>query len=151
MYRVPSVAMIAGTRPTVTSSPLKRPQPMPTATAIAATPAIGSPWCVESVSALMNADRPTMEPTERSMLRVSTTIVCPTATARTTATLTEMLRQFPTVMNDSACTAKIAIATRRAIAMPSSRSRKAAVATVCSDSRAGTAVMRPSLRPAQPP
>src|ERR687891_1289727 len=109
--------MIAGTLPTVTRRPLNSPQPRPTATASTAVPPTERPLWADSVSALTNAERPTIEPTERSMLRVSTTIVWPTATTTTVATLSAMFRQLPDVRNASERTAKKTTATTRAAAI----------------------------------
>ena len=135
--------MIAGTFPTVTRSPLKSPQPMPTPTASAAAAITGRPGCAESVSALMKADSPTIEPTERSMFRVSTTIVWPTATTTTVATLRAMFRQLPEVRKASERRAKKTMATRSATAMPSSRSRKAVTASVWSETAGAGRLTRP--------
>src|SRR4051812_42867969 len=87
MASVPRVVTIAGTRPYATRRPLIAPSPAPIPSAIAITRAGDMPGSLVRIVPDVYATTPTMEPTDRSMLRVRTTRVCPTATTATTATL----------------------------------------------------------------
>ena len=57
----------------------------------------------DSIVPLKYATRPTIDPTERSMFRVSTTSVCPTATTATTATLVLMRVNVRADRNSGIC------------------------------------------------
>ena len=76
----------------------------------------------------MYAVSPTTEPTLRSMLRVRTTIVSPTATTATIATSVAMSCQLPTVKKLSARAPNSTMHASSATKIPSSRSLKAASA-----------------------
>ena len=72
--------MIDGTLATATRTPLTAPRTAPTPTANAIATTAGRPLWSASSSAVRNAATPTVEPTDRSMLRVTITSVSPAAT-----------------------------------------------------------------------
>ena len=74
--------MIDGTLATATRIPLIAPSTAPTPTANAIAMGAANPLWSASSSAVRNAATPTVEPTDRSMLRVMITSVSPAATPR---------------------------------------------------------------------
>ena len=124
--------MIAGIFPTVTSRPFTIPSPGHDAHRDQRDDDSGTPWWSASVFEEMYAVRPTIEPTLRSMLRVSTTIVWPTASTATSATSVAMSCQLPTVMKLFARAQKKTTATPSTMKMPASRRRNAAWARFAS-------------------
>src|SRR5450755_150524 len=113
--------MIAGTRPTVTARPLTAPNTSPRAqpSRMARTRLV--PGCCLKRSAVTKAAKPTIEPTERSMLRVSITSVSPTATIARIATESRICSMFETVKKRGSCTLTTTTTRRRTINRPSSR------------------------------
>ena len=100
------------------------------------------------MAAVRYALRPTIEPTLRSMLRVSTTTISPTATTTTIETFWRMFCQFPTVRKCEARIEKKTIASPRAAAIPISRRRKVAAASSWADLRRGEPITPPPPTPA---
>ena len=94
--------------------------------------------------------RPTIEPTLRSMFRVSTTIVSPTATTTTIATSVAMSCQLLTVRSWSRGPRRRGSATPSAMKIPSSRSRNAAAASSCGLSPRGCRDHAPPRSPPPP-
>ena len=87
--------MIAGIRPTATSRPLTSPQARPIADRDQRDDDDREPVVVrERGCGQIGAQSPTIDPTLRSMFRVRTTIVSPTATTTTIATSVAMSCQF---------------------------------------------------------
>ncbi len=77
---VPSVTMIDGTLANATSTPLTSPRPAPIADRERRPRrATEGPGCSASISAVRYAATPTVEPTDRSMLRVMITSDSPAA------------------------------------------------------------------------
>src|SRR5918992_1616478 len=123
MYSVPSVTTIAGTFPTVTSRPLTTPKPAPSATPKSTISGIARSGEPRIVSAQTNAVNPTIEPTERSMFRVRTTSVWPTATIERSETDSRISSMFPGRRKRGSWMATTRTSKPRASAMPTSRTR----------------------------
>ena len=77
MYSIASVTTRLGTRTSVVMAPLTAPTAAPMAIAITNPDHTGM-CCDRNRSPTTNADRPSVDPTDRSMLRVTMTIVSPT-------------------------------------------------------------------------
>ena len=103
-------------------------------------------WCC-SVFAEMYAVRPTTEPTLRSMFRVRTTIVSPTATTATIATSVPMSCQLPMLRKLWARAPNSTMHASKATKMPSSRRRKAASASAVAVHRVRFTRQPPSSLP----
>ena len=73
-YSVPSVITSDGTRAQATITPLIRPKKAPNRIPPTNTSGIGMPWSA-NITPVAKAVMPRIEPTLRSMLRVTTTIV----------------------------------------------------------------------------
>ena len=87
---VASVMMMAGTRAKATSNPLMTPNPAPTRIANRTSSAgLSSGYFVTRLPAA-NAVKPTIDPTDRSMLRVRMTMVWPVAMSAMIATELEV-------------------------------------------------------------
>ncbi len=97
--------MKAGTRSVVIVSPLKTPIAMPTSSP-ASTPA-STPCPCTSTSAQTTPDRPTTEPTERSMPAVRITNVIPAARIAVNAFWRSTFDRFSAVKNASVVNARI--------------------------------------------
>src|SRR3954452_5360286 len=82
-----------GTFAKATIAPLISPKNAPNSIPRMKTSTIGMLWSA-NITPVANAVMPSTEPTERSMLRVTTTIVCPTASRATIVTLSRMSRRF---------------------------------------------------------
>src|ERR1700729_3536328 len=80
MYSIASVTTRLGTRASVVMAPFTAPTVAPMATAITNPDHTGM-CCDRNRSPTTNADRPSVDPTDRSMLRVTMTIVSPTPTS----------------------------------------------------------------------
>ena len=136
------------------------PKPIPTAMPIANTSGIAMPGSSTKKRPVRNATKPSTEPTERSMLRLTTTIVWPTASTPTIDTLSAMSRRFWLLRKFESAIVVPIVSSARMPSRLSSRTRKAAStrpaalrpltgAGVVTASVPALALMRPALSPAR--
>ena len=94
---VPSVTMMDGSRNSVTSSPLTRPSAAPQASAVS-TPTISgqSGWARNTMPAAM-AEKPRIEPIDRSTWRATITVISPIAATSTSGIASSTMRNVGTV------------------------------------------------------
>src|SRR5260370_37538604 len=144
MLSVPSVTTVAGTRPNAMSKPLRAPRSAPRAHPNRNTKTRLMVGCSLSRSAVVNAERPRIEPTERSTLRVRMTSVSPTATMAMIATDCRVCSRLLRARNRGCCTHTKTMMTASTTSRPASRTcatRAASRARARDAARVGSVVV----------